>query len=121
MPKQRAESPVALEKVEETIPSVEQEAPADGIEKEGIEAPADGAETTLEGDGTGAPLPPIIFTPDAAVTAAVAAASAAFTVRALQSFGDIHGRSYKPGDVVPWDRERAERYAARGLVEIVEE
>lgn len=45
-----------------------------------------------------------------------------FTVRALQSFGDIQSnRSYKPGDTVPWGITRARHYARRGLVEIVED
>lgn len=44
-----------------------------------------------------------------------------FTVRAIASFGDIlTNRSYKPGDVVPWDRSRAAHYAERELVVIEE-
>lgn len=47
--------------------------------------------------------------------------NAPFIVRAIASFGDnLTKRDYRPGDVVPWDRERAERYAARGLVVIEE-
>jgi hypothetical protein len=55
-------------------------------------------------------------------SAAPLAPSQVFVVRALESFGDIlTRRDYKPGDTVPWDRARAERYAARGLVEIIED
>lgn len=43
----------------ELEPAVEQEAPADGVVKTGIEAPADGTEQALTGDGAGDALPPI--------------------------------------------------------------
>ena len=46
---------------------------------------------------------------------------AAFVVRALASFHDaLTKRDYKPGDLVPWDYLRAEKYVARGLVAIEE-
>jgi hypothetical protein len=45
-------------------PSVEQEAPADGVVKAGIEAPADGTETTLTGDGDGVALQPVAPDPE---------------------------------------------------------
>lgn len=42
-------------------------------------------------------------------------------VRAMRAFMDAgSGQAYRPGDVVVgWDKERAERYAAAGLVEVV--
>ena len=40
-------------------------------------------------------------------------------VRAVAAFDDaLTRRGYRPGDVVPWDQQRAEHYAARGLVVI---
>lgn len=43
----------------EPDPVAEQEAPADGVAKDGIEAPADGTERAVTGDGAGDALPPI--------------------------------------------------------------
>ncbi len=55
----------------------------------------------------------------AAVAVDAAPASPIMVVRAVAHFGDsLTKRSYRPGDVVPWDVERAEHYAARGLVVI---
>lgn len=69
-----------------------------------------------------------VVTPQQAAVIAVSAAPlapvlpAGFVVRARESFGDIlTHRDYRPGDIVPWDRARAERYAARGVVEIIED
>lgn len=40
-------------------------------------------------------------------------------VRAVSAFSDVlTRRQYKAGDVIPWDAERATRYAERGLVVI---
>jgi hypothetical protein len=44
----------------------------------------------------------------------------ACVIRACASFHDLETkRDYRAGDLVPWDMERAAKYAARGLVEIV--
>lgn len=41
---------------------------------------------------------------------------------ALTYFADaLTGRDYRAGEEVPWPADRAEHYAARGLVTIVEE
>jgi hypothetical protein len=45
--------------------------------------------------------------------------SPVMVVRAVAAFDDaLTRRGYRPGDVVPWDQQRAEHYAARGLVVI---
>lgn len=44
----------------------QEEAPADGVVKTGIETPADGTEQALTGDGAGDALPPIAPAPDQA-------------------------------------------------------
>lgn len=55
----------------------------------------------------------------AAVAAEAEPASPVMVVRATAAFGDsLTRRDYQPGDVVPWDAERAAHYAARGLVVI---
>lgn len=43
----------------EPEPAIEQAAPADGVVKNGTEAPTDGTETVIDGDGSGVALPPI--------------------------------------------------------------
>lgn len=45
-------------------PAVEQLAPADGVVKTAIEAPADGTETALAGDGDGVALQPVAPDPE---------------------------------------------------------
>lgn len=127
MPAKPAKKPTATAKARPhaaTLPPVEREALADGSTKEPVEASADGSTADLVSALSGAAE----SDEDLAQCEAIAALPAdrrhkasSFIVRALQSFGDNETRQdYKPGDVVPWDRERAERYAARGLVVIEE-
>lgn len=54
-----------------------------------------------------------------AAVADTAPASPLMVVRAAVAFADsLTRRDYRPGDVVPWDAERAAHYAERGLVVI---
>lgn len=126
----------------------EQTTPADGVEKEGIPAIADGIESELSivvqapvPDATMTNLTSVdvvlgTLTPEQAAVIANAAAPLqpelpeveqpaqplVWRCIAREHFHDVETRrDYHPGDVVPWSRERAERYAARGTVAIVEE
>lgn len=127
----------AAEEAEMISASELKEAAADGVEKTPIEAVADGSEHELtvepseatkeEAEMISASMSDVITalaTPTAEAAAAMhdlglATRPFAIRVRAVRSFGDVlTRRDYNPGDVVPWDLERAARYAAQGFVVI---
>lgn len=99
--------------------------PEEPLELEMQEAPPDKAAPEVvehEAPAHDEVMVPLEALPDGSMPELVVQSVGVFVVRARESFHDIETkRDYKAGDeVMGWSRERAEKYAQRGLVAIEE-